>query len=237
MEKEKKTRRDKGQPRWTTRDVWLLRWIAAMYAVRVDQLQELLSLRPLGKTQEEGWLAEATVRHWIERWRRAGILGHGVILAGKPGFVWLTRKGLRTLELPYRPWVPNPGRLRHLFYVNEIRLLYEEDECKPVWVSERQLDSERGPRRRGERVGHLPDGELHWSDGGVTAIEVELSTKVDARLEDILRQLALNYSRAWYYVWPRMKPLLEEAVASLPTYTADIHEQFSVIGELDTADW
>jgi hypothetical protein len=34
-----------------------------------------------------------------------------------------------------------------------------------------------------------------------------------------------------------MKPLLEEAVASLPTYTADIHEQFSVVGKLDTADW
>lgn len=227
---EKRTpRRDKGQPRWTTRDVWLLRWIGAMYTVRVDQLQELLSLRPLGKTQEEGWLAEGTVRHWIERWRRAGILEHGVILAGKPGFVWLTRKGLRTLELPYRYWEPNPGKLRHLYYINEVRMMCEGRADKPTWVSERQLDSERGPRRRGERMGHLPDGESRWSEGTVYAIEVELSRKVDQRLLDILEQVGLNYQGVWYYVLPRMKPLLEQAIADLPAYLAVIRERFEVV--------
>lgn len=227
---EKRTpRRDKGQPRWTTRDIWLLRWIAAMYTVRIDHLQALLSLRPMGKTQEEGGLGEGTVRHWVERWRRAGILEHGVILAGKPGFVWLTRKGLHTLELPYRPWVPNPGRLRHLYYINQVRMSCENLEDTPTWVSERRLDSERGPRRRGEQAGHLPDGELHWSDGVVYAVEVELSRKVDNRLTGILKQVGQDYPGVWYYVLPRMKPLLEQAIADLPPWPGDqIRERFDV---------
>lgn len=225
----KKSRRDKGQPRWTTRDLWLLHWIAAQYCVRIDQLQELLSLRPMGKTQEDGWLAEGTVRHWIERWRRAGILEHGVILAGRPGFVWVTRKGLRTLELPYRNWIPNPGKLRHLYYINQVRMQCEALKDTPTWVSERQLDRERGLRKRGEQVGHLPDGELHWTDGVICAVEVELSRKVDKRLTDILEQVGQGYHLVQYYVFPRMRPLLEQAIAKLPAWTAPrIRERFDV---------
>lgn len=183
----------------------------------------------MGETQEQDWLAEATVRHWIERWRKVGILGHATILAGKPGWAWLTRKGLQLLELPYRPWTPNPGRLRHLFYVNEVRMLCEGQEEKPTWVSERQLSSERGPRKRGERIGHLPDGELHFSDGTVYAVEVELSTKVSERLERILLEVGQRYHGVWYDVLPRMKPHLEEAIAKLPPYFGEeIRERFEV---------
>ncbi len=219
---QKKPRRDKGQPRWTKRDLWLLRWIAEQYAVRFDHLQELLSLQPLGETQEEGWLAEATVRHWIERWRKAGILGHASILVGQPGWVWLTRKGLQILGLDYRPWTPNPGRLRHLYYVNEVRILSEARKDTPTWISERRLDSERGLRMRGELVGHLPDGELHFSDGAVIAIEVELSTKMSDRLEEILLEVSQRYHGVWYCVLPRMKPHLEQAIANLPVYPESI---------------
>lgn len=213
---QKRPRRDKGVSRWNQRDLWLLRWIGAQYVVRVDQLQQLLSRWPMGKTLEEGQVGEATTRHWIERWTRMGLLEYATILAHQPGWVWLTRKGLRTLELPYRYWIPNPGKLRHLYYINKTRLRCEDLEDKPTWVSERQLDNQRGLRKRGEQMGHLPDAELRWSDGEIYCVEVELSRKKESWLKDILEQDARTYDSVWYYVLPQVKDAVWQAINALP---------------------
>lgn len=208
----RKERRDKGQPRWTKRDQHLLTWVGEQYAVRLDQLQVLLSREPLGETKEEDWVTESTVRHCLERWRRGGVAKYASLVVGEPAWVWLTPKGLRLMGLEYRPWEPGLPRLRHLYYVNEARL-WVEDHHEGVWYSERSLwASQEQPKGRQER-NHLVDGE--WVEkGAVIAIEVELSRKEEKRLREILYGLHYGYvGGIWYFTLPlifvRLKRVLK----------------------------
>ena len=42
----RRPRNDKGQLRWTERDIQVQGWIGEQYAVRIDHLQHLLSRQP-----------------------------------------------------------------------------------------------------------------------------------------------------------------------------------------------
>jgi hypothetical protein len=235
MEK-KATRRDAGQPRYTERDTWLHPWIGDMYCVRFDHLQELISRQPMGETQEEGWVGEATVRHWIERWRRASVIGHRSVLVGQPSWVWLTRQGLQTFGLDYRYWQPNPARLRHLHYCNQVRLYQEERKLNMTWRSERALRAEQEALRKGERAAHLPDAEMVFTNGFTVAIECELSVKNEARLHDIFYDVGSNYGAVWYFTPPKIKPHIEKALESMPNYpTPPPRDLFEVV-EMEE-DW
>src|SRR5260370_16347370 len=68
---ESKTRRDKGKRQMAKRDLWVLPWIASMYAIRFDQLQVLLSREPgqRNKTQTgpQG-ITDSAVDQVIDRW-------------------------------------------------------------------------------------------------------------------------------------------------------------------------
>lgn len=225
---EKKTRRDKGQSRWTARDIWLMPWIGEQYGVRFDQLLQLLSRQPLGETQEEGWVGEATVRHWIERWRKMGLIGYASLLVGQPGWVWLTRKGMQTLGQEYRMWTPNPARLQHIYYCTEVRLMNEDRKNKLAWRSERMLRKEQEALKKGERARHLPDAELVFENGAVAAIEVELTVKEPDWLDDILTSLGARYNAVWYYTLPRVTPHIQKAFDKIPTYQRHLREKFSL---------
>lgn len=222
----RKPRKDKGQPRWTERDLWVLPWIGEQYIVRFDQLLGLLSQQPLGETLKDGWVGEATVRHWMERWKKAGMIASASILAGHPSWVWLTVKGLRTVGLEFRMWTPNPGRLRHLYYCNEVRAIIESEGNDPVWYAERELRAEQAEVKKGVRANHLPDAEVEIK-GKTIAIEVELSIKEQERLRAILYDLERRYAGIRYFVLPSVKPHIEQAIGSLlPEF---MRQKFSVV--------
>jgi hypothetical protein len=186
VKSQRKTRSDAGKIVWTDRDVLALTWIGQQYAIRLDQLQWLLGQHPGCGAVHPDWISEGSARDVVSRWKRAGWVRTEQIRAKEPFWVWPTRQALATLGLPYQ--YRDIGQsclaeLKHLYAINEIRL-HECDE-EAVWVSERQLLHEV-IHISGQELLHRPDGEMYWADGGITAIEAELSLK---RPEDLAENL------------------------------------------------
>jgi len=72
QQKLRKPRRDKGTRLMTMRDLWVLRWIGEQYAIRFDQLQQLLSREPghhsLDKAPGSHGVTDSAVDQVIRRW-------------------------------------------------------------------------------------------------------------------------------------------------------------------------
>lgn len=207
---EEKYRRDKGVILFSPRDRYCLEWIADQYAARLDQIQRLLSRRPMGQVKDERrGLAPTTVKDQIERWRNAGWIEYQRVLVGQPGWAWITRKGLQTIgwEDLYTARQPAHTRLNHIYAVNEVRMA-ADGRPDLTWKSERRYRSELEKVEKGETSGPIPDALVTGEKGNVYAVEVELTQKKPADLERKLEALAsafnerdrFRFSVIWVYV-------------------------------------
>jgi hypothetical protein len=188
METEKPKRRqrwDAGLVSFTERDIAVLTWIGQQYAIRLDHLQQLLG-RYAGSLEP---LSVGATRKVVRRWHNAGWVEMQRLRGADPLWVWPTRLALRSVGLPYasRNMEQSLDDLKHLYAINEVRLSYC-DEVRIRWVSERSLLQEV-VRVSGKDLLHRPDAERYWTDGTVTAIEVELSLKKPTDLSENLMEL------------------------------------------------
>ena len=170
----------------TERDLAVLRVIAEQCAITQLQLARLIGR------------SEHTARSLRARWQRAGWIDAGVLLAGRPPFLWLTAKGQRACGADYKLWRPStPGRLPHLAACTDARLMVAERRPEAVWTAERELL--RTARIIGTpRTRHMPDAEVGL-EGKLVAVEVELTQKQQARIEAIARELCARYAAVWYF--------------------------------------
>ena len=213
----------------TPRDITCLTWIAMQYAIRLDQLQRLLSrytpevdrykLKPgadrlsLDRTYEI-----------INKWLALHLVEKKIILHGDKLWVWPKREGLRTVQLTFNySGAPSSSRLSHLYYVNQVRLVVEEKRPNDTWKSERQIRKEAAAAAKGERRPHTPDAILYAATGKITAIEVECNAKNDTELEDDLRELAVFYKSVWYFTTPATRRQIEGMLA---TFTPEMQKPF-----------
>jgi hypothetical protein len=211
--KVRKQRSDKGNIMATKRDLYIIKWIAEMYAARFDQIQKLLSRFPdKHKPFKAGNLiAETTVKDQIARWQRAGWIEYKRFLADGRGFAWVTKKGLALVELDeiYAARAPAPTRLNHIYAVNQVRLWMDVQGF--VWTSERRYRSQLERGKKGESTGPIPDAVVMSAKYGKIAIEVELSPKKPNELIDKLVNLVV-----WFYVPnENIKGLVESACGAL----------------------
>jgi hypothetical protein len=200
--KPRKPRVDKGTIQATNRDLIVLRWIAEQYAIRWDQAAELLSAyNDEGDRVERDLLSESRIRQIIDkRWIAAGWAAKDYFLYGELPYVWITAKGLRLLGLEEyysKAAPPAATRLSHIFAVNEARMKMKD--LGHDWQSERSYLAELGPKKKGAKLGPIPDGCVIF-DEGLVAVEVELSTKKPDDLEKKLRRAARNFLSVWVYV-------------------------------------
>ena len=217
--KRKKTRSDKGIVKLTKRDIFLMRWISEMYAIRFDHLRILLGRYSENKARqkEQNVASHSVTKRMIARWERGGIVQRKFFLHGEPQWVWLTKRGLELIDHEWKENPPKVGLLNHSHTVNGVRLYLEERILKGAympyhkvaWIGERTVMRER--RERGRR--HIVDGELHHQ-GQVIAIEVELTVKSPPRLASILNELAEDYQTIWYFVTPQTRGAVERAIAN-----------------------
>jgi hypothetical protein len=160
-------------------DAELLRFVAEMHGVQVDQLAALVADR--AKPADE---AAVVARELVASWRAAGNADTGQLSLGEP-WVWATRKGLDACGLKAKLVKPSPRALRHTHAVTDVRIAVERAdvfrEGGAWWRPERLIWS--GLEFPIETQ-HVPDGELHWPDGSglpwageVWAVEVEISHK------------------------------------------------------------
>ena len=184
----------------TERDLAALQTIAEQCAITQPQLA-----RMIGRS-------EHTARSLRARWQRGGWIDAGVLLAGRPPFIWLTAKGQHACGADYKRWRPStPGRLPHLAACTDARLTVAERRPEALWTSERELL--RTARMIGTpRTRHMPDAEVAL-DGQLVAVEVELTQKQQARTEAIARELCARYAAVWYFCTPATAKQLEAIAA------------------------
>lgn len=206
---ERKARKDKGSVRLTERDQMALQWVGDQYAVRIDQLQRLLGRQAQKTTKVEGAVGEATAAGVVERWGRLGFVETRKPFYKQPGWVWLSRHGLKQLDLPYSYREPALSLLQHIYWVNHARLFVEGEYRQNVeWTSERRLV----PDRARERSRHYVDAEIQVQDYRV-GIEIELTPKAKGSVEAIVRDLLQEYETIWYFTTPATRRLVEGAVS------------------------
>ena len=206
--KPRKLRRDKDKRQFSQRDLWVLPWIASMYAIRFDQLQALLSREPgqrNKKTPGPGGITDSAVNQVIERWQEdPALVVYERPHRHAPGWIWLTPYGERELDLHYKRYQMTEGTLTHKYYTNLVRLDYERRHPEYRWVSERDLLAGLPQRKRGERVGHIPDGQIWPPQGRPIAVEVELHSKskeeIDGYLHEMLAGDPATYRAVLYFV-------------------------------------
>lgn len=215
----RKTRSDKGRVQLRDRDLTSLRWIAEEYAIRLDQLQQLLGREAGPGSKEEDFISDNAARLVVARWKRAHLAEYRKFLVEDPGWVWLTAHGLQELGLPYKVYEPSLSKLEHLFMVNEVRLMLETQQPDGTWRSEREMRAGVS-YIKGDAPAHMPDAEYITRDG-IVAIEVELSAKKPAELQRVLRELTDAYSQVWYYVTDTTRKGLLAAKERLDPVTAN----------------
>jgi hypothetical protein len=190
--------------------------VAEQYAVTLDQLARLI-----GRTHR-------TARGLRDRWCNAGWTRSAKLAVHLPPFVWLTTRGSRVAQSPYRTWEPNQGLAAHIEAVTNVRLLVERELCLGSWECERTV-AQSFPSRSDVRA-HLPDAVLVGAQR--TAIEVELTLKSRARLDAIVRDLGETYEHVWYFATPRLMPTLQEVASLARWQNVTVHRYPPVAAEL-----
>ena len=154
--------------------------------------------------------SEHAARKLRSRWAAAGWAEGRVLLAGRPPLVWLTRRGTRLADVPFKPWRPTPlGRLDHIVAAAEARLIVAERKPDAHWVCERQLLRDEREQHRGFSTVHRPDAEVTTQEG-TAAVEVELTLKSQLRWRRIARELLGRYDNVWYFAPPPLDKRLAD---------------------------
>lgn len=207
---------DKGNIVLTERDLRCLRWIGEQYTIRFDMLQKLLgraAKQANSAAPINGVLSERNTRKAIRRWFDTGLVTYKKILFAEPGYVWLTALGMKTAQLPYKPYTPAVASLPHLHALAALRLNLEGHyQTRLTWTAERELRRTQERLGKAQRSGwHLPDA-LVTLDEQVVAIEVELTLKSDQRLSETVERLAQQYAGVWYFVTDEVRAAVDKAI-------------------------
>jgi hypothetical protein len=198
----------------------LLGLIAEQYAVTLEQLARLI-----GRTHR-------TARGLRDRWCNAGWTHSAKLAVNLPPFVWLTSRGSKVAQSPFRTWDANPGLATHIEAVTNVRLLLERELRLGAWECERVIA--QNFHSRSETRAHLPDAVLVRPER--TAIEVELNLKSRARLDAIIRDLGESYDQVWYFAAPRLVPTLEEIASLTRWQNVTVHRYPPLASELRPFD-
>jgi hypothetical protein len=222
----RKTRSDKGQPKLNARDLVALQWIGEQYGVRLDQLQVLLGRATAARDDRSPYepLSDTAARKVAKRWVDYDLARIWSKISGESPWVFLSRHGLRELGFSYAYWEADFDKIKHPFWVNEVRLYIERPGGRGKWISERAIKRQhRHALRIGGRV-HYVDGEIERVDQeGETyliGIEVERTPKSPGDLSEILTALVRSeiYEIVYYFTNQETRPGVERVLSRLPDH-------------------
>jgi hypothetical protein len=109
------------------RDRALLRFVGEQYLLTLPQLAYLADRCP------------RTARWLRTRWQRAGLVDAAPLLVDEPTVLWLTRRGLATLGLPWKAVRPSYASVQTAAVLVELRLAARERYPAATWLSRRML--------------------------------------------------------------------------------------------------
>lgn len=236
-QKPRKTRHDKGTIKATDRDIYLLKWVADMYAARFDTIEDLVYSNPGPGANPEG-VSTSAVRQVVSRWRRAEWIEYRQLLAGEPPWVWMTHKGLVAFGFTaYRATPPAISRLRHIHALNVVRIDIEGEDDE--WISERMIRAGLySLPDTSEEHRHIPDAILRSYDGE-QVIEVELTQKKPEELHKKMSSLVHAYDTSTMsYVYTRIRYFtpdkgVKKALESVRNHLLDHNQRRARLVEIE----
>ena len=186
-----------------TRDV--LVWITEQYTVNFRHLRQVINQHPDTKKP----MTVKGVESIFIRLRKRGYVEWKRLLTDRPSFVYVTKKTLNELQLPFPEYEPQitqtlaDGTVQgttnlHKDYINQLRIYLEQYYGRHLgWVSERRIRLDQDPEPDGTYP-HRADA-LAFIENQDTAIEVEKSKKGERRLEEIMLTLLSTYKQTYYF--------------------------------------
>ncbi len=220
---EHKRRKDAGVLQITERDLLTLTWIAEQFCISFDHLQRLLGRQAKAATKAPGVLSISATRDTILRWLQLGLVEEPrKIISGFPPHIWLSRRGLAQLALPYAYYQPKPSSIAHIYATNTIRLHVENYQLQSTWYPQRALTRETEMRPQ-------PDGELRTGRLPVAALQVvEQPIRLDITLREVLDELTqlaerkrgteYRYGSLWYFCHSAAEAAIQEALKTRKTH-------------------
>jgi hypothetical protein len=211
-QEEHKPRRDAGSLQITERDIYTLSWVCEMGCISFDHLQSLLGRQAKAQTKLPGKLSISATREAITRWLSLRLVEEPrKVLSGFPTHIWLSRRGLTQLALPYVYFKPRPASIPHIYATNAVRLHLETYKLQTIWYPRRALMREAQQRP-------TPDAELQAKKLPIIAVQViERPLVIDTDLRDelsTLSTLATRYTSVWYFLHAENTPLFRQALAT-----------------------
>ncbi|GCE09144.1 hypothetical protein [Dictyobacter aurantiacus] len=217
------------------RNASILTLVLQQRAIRIDQMMCFITACEGGSQGHRPFPSKSSIHNRIEHLQREGLLNLEQIEQGQPGWIWLTKKGVRMLGST-APW-KRPGRhvLPFLSASNAIRLLLTEQYPQATWRSRQQLkEAATKPRES-----LLPTAELLTDSGQRIAIHVmiRLVGTDEQVVMHICEQLAHNtddgtpyYTALWYYASGKEEQRLRTARAIVAALTTQaIARKISII--------
>ena len=105
MQDAARRRSDAGILQITDRDILALTWIGEQYAITFEQLRRLLGQH--STTATKATLSVSATRNALQRWQQLGFIEQPRKLrAEHSSYIWLSRKGLSQIGLPYPYYEP-----------------------------------------------------------------------------------------------------------------------------------
>jgi len=186
----------------TARDIDMLRWINGHGFGTIRQISH--------------WMGTGyrTSQRRVQRLTGAGLLCHEWLMR-RERIYWPTKLGIDLCDDD----LPPLRRIAAGTYNHTLQLIDLAHslitETGGSFVPERRLRHERGLSGVGLR-GHVPDGHLRFADRKPIAIELELSTKGQRRLAQIMKRYVadLSIGDVWYFAGNAALKLRLEKAAS-----------------------
>ncbi len=170
------------------RDARILQWVNGYGFASADQIKKFMGIGNtaayvrLKKLVEGGYLARERILHGQARIHKVTKKG---VLASSDG----------VLPLGY----VNLGTFRHDFMLVDLGLMLER-ETGGTFTPDRRIRHNEGLSGVGQ-LGHIPDGYLHMGQDKPIAVELELSVKSKARIQNIVHEYGgnLGVKEVWYF--------------------------------------
>ncbi len=212
MQDAARRRSDAGALQITDRDILALTWIGEQYAITFDQLRRLLGQHSTAAVKDT--LSVSATRNALQRWHQLGFIEQPRKLrAGHSSYIWLSRKGLSQIGLPYPYYEPKLSNLAHINTVNTVRLHIQ---ANYVWIPRRTLRVAASRNQDTERDNMpLPDAELYQTSRIATAIVIVERPKLLAELSSNVGAMLERYESVWYYLHAENIESMREILTTL----------------------
>jgi hypothetical protein len=103
---------------------------------------------------------------------------HHLVYHGQPGWIFLTGKGLRLVDLSFSGKPLSDRSYEHLYWINEVRMHLEQCEPQMTWISERAIQAQQPWRLKGQSITHIPDGKVLLPRASGKTVEMDIEVQI-----------------------------------------------------------